>query len=281
MLSWQSIYHYVKVLGVTGGTLYLVLMSMVYLRQSSLVYNPTHPTREIVHTPAERALAYETVMLHTKDNVQLQGWFVPQMQSPYVVLIFHGNAGNISHRLDTLEIFHRLGVSSFIFDYRGYGQSSGEISEQGTYVDAQAAWQYLTQQKGYRPEQIVIFGRSLGGGVASYLAQQRDAAAVILESTFTSIPDRGAELYPWLPIRWLANIEYNNLANVEKISSPLLLMHSPDDEVIPYTHGRRLFQAANAPKQFFQLVGSHNQGFRITEGYLAALEGFLRQYLAP
>jgi fermentation-respiration switch protein FrsA (DUF1100 family) len=203
---------------------------------------------------------------------------VPARQERGVILFFHGNAGNISHRLDTLEIFHTLGLSTFIIDYRGYGQSEGRPSEQGTYLDAEAAWRYLVEQRQVPPERMIIFGRSLGGAVAAWLAQAHPPRALILESTFTSLPDMAATYLPFLPVRSLARFDYNTLARLPDIHCPVLVVHSPDDEVVPYSHGRQLFEAASEPKEFLELRGGHNEGFLISDNYQAGLEAFIARY---
>ncbi|MCP4378036.1 MAG: alpha/beta hydrolase, partial [bacterium] len=160
--------------------------------------------------------------------------------------------------------------------YRGYGQSEGSPSEQGTYRDAEAAWTYLTRKRKIDASKIVLFGRSLGGAVAAWLAVEKHSAGVILESTFTSVPDRGAELYKYLPVRFLARINYNTLGRIDKLRCPLLVIHSPDDEIIPYHHGQQLFESAKEPKRFLEISGGHNGG-HITSGtlYTNALAEFL------
>lgn len=252
----------------------------LYLRQDSMIFLPLIPTRDIVSTPESIGLKFENITLQTADQEKLHAWYIPNSKSKIVILVCHGNAGNISHRLDTLARFHDIGLNVLLFDYRGFGQSSGEPSEQGTYRDAQSGWDFLIS-KGYAPEQIVIFGRSLGGGVATELATRQQPAAVILESTFTSVPDRGAELYPWLPVKLLARTHYDNLAKISRINSPLLVLHSPVDELIPFHHGQRLYQVANSPKAFYVLSGDHNNGWRFQNGYNQAITIFLRQHLSP
>lgn len=240
-----------------------------------MIFLPDMPTRQIVSTPDKSlGLAFDDVTLTTEDQVQLHAWFIPHSRSRSVVLVCHGNAGNISHRMETIRVFHRLGQNVLIFDYRGYGQSNGEISELGTYQDAQAAWTWL-REKGFAPEQIIVFGRSLGGGVATELAFRQPVGGLILESSFTSIADMGAELYPWLPIRWLTRTRYDNLSRISQISSPLLIIHSEDDELVPFHHSQRLFERASSPKYFYRLNGDHNNGFRLSPGYEDALRDFL------
>jgi uncharacterized protein len=256
---------------------YLLLVLMLAILQSRLVY---FPTRALEATPAQAGLAYEDVWLTTEDGVRLHGWWVPAEDALGTVLFFHGNAGNISHRLASLLTFHRLGYATLIFDYRGYGRSESSPSEEGTYRDADAAWRHLVEERGIAPERIALFGRSLGGAVAAALAEKETPGAIILESTFTSIPDLGAELYPFLPVRLLARIRYETLARVPRITAPLLVVHSRDDEIIPFRHGRRIWEAAREPKQFLEISGGHNDGF-FTAGpmYEQGIGGFLARHI--
>jgi pimeloyl-ACP methyl ester carboxylesterase len=233
-------------------------------------------------------LKFEDVQLTTKDNVNLAAWFVPAKDNDQidkgVILFCHGNGGNISNRISYLPIFRDLGLSTFLFDYRGYGKSEGKPSEEGTYADVEAAWQYLTQERQIPPQKIIIYGESLGGAIASYLAQkisQQDsknsAGGLILASTFTSISDRAAELYPFMPIRFLSRFSYNSIDRLPIIKIPILVIHSIDDEIIPFHHGDRNFQVANQPKKLVTLRGDHNGGFLDSlETYRNGLKEFIQ-----
>ena len=248
---------------------YIGLAIVLYLGQSNLVYRPS---QELIETPATLGLKFEDIQITTKDNVNLDAWFVPAKDKDQigkgVILFCHGNGGNIGDRVSYLPIFRDLGLSTFLFDYRGYGKSGGKPTEEGTYNDVESAWQYLTQEKQIPPKKIIIYGESLGGAIASYLAQkisQQDnknaASGLILASTFTSISDRASELYPFLPIRLLSRFSYNSRDRLPNIKIPVLIMHSIDDEIIPFHHGDRNFQAANQPKKLVKLRGDHNSGF--------------------
>ena len=193
-----------------------------------------------------------------------------------MVLFCHGNAGNMSHRLESIRVFHRLGLSTLIFDYRGYGQSEGKPTEQGTYLDAEAAWRYLVQRQEVDPAEVFVFGRSLGGAIAAWLARGHTPKALIMESTFTSVPDIAAHLYPYLPVRLLSRFHYNAVDYVRQVNCPVLIVHSRDDEMIPFSHGRRLFETANEPKEFLEIRGSHNEGFMTSaDRYEEGLASFL------
>mgnify|MGYP000089750498 CR=1 FL=1 len=235
---------------------YAGLCAYVFVRQSSYVY---YPTREVACTPAVYHLDYERVVLPTRDKEALVAWYVPAADHGAKTLLFcHGNAGNIGDRVDAVKSFHDLGFNVFVFDYRGFGESTGRPTERGTYLDALAAWEYLTAERGERPENIIVLGRSLGGAVAAWLAERVRPGALILEGAFTSAPDMAARMFPYLPARWLCRYRYNTLARLPKIQCPILVIHSRFDEIVPYEHGRRLFAAAGEPKRFLELQGDHN-----------------------
>jgi hypothetical protein len=261
---------------------YLGLLALIYFRQSSLLFLP-EIDRELRASPADIGLPFTPLKLATADGETLDGWFVPadsRRQARSLVLFFHGNAGNIGHRLDYLRMFHELGLATMIIDYRGYGRSTGTPSEQGTQLDAEAAWRHATQALGVPAKNIVVFGESLGGAVAAQLAAANPPGALVLASTFTSVPDLGAELYPLLPVRLLARIRYDSLAQLARIDCPLLVIHSRNDDIILFAHGQRLFAAAREPKQFLEIAGGHNEGFVFGRAdWTRQLDGFLRQAL--
>ena len=259
---------------------YAVLAAALFFYQPKLLYFPDMPTRQIQATPEDAGLDFDAVTLTTSDNEQLDAWFVPADPARGALLFCHGNAGNNSHRLDSIRLFNQLGLSVLIFDYRGYGQSTGRPTEKGTYRDADAAWQYLVEQRGIPPQRIILFGRSLGASIAAELATRQSAAGVMLESAFTSVPDVGAKFYPWLPVRWMSRYQYNTRKQLAGIHSPVLIVHSRDDEIISYANGEQLFAAANEPKQFLELRGGHNDGFMVSgESYVRGLEVFLNTVL--
>ncbi|MEZ5562229.1 MAG: alpha/beta hydrolase [Gammaproteobacteria bacterium] len=257
---------------------YGCVLGLLLLFQDRLVYFP-QIGRELWLDPREHGLEHTALTLATVDGEKLDAWFFPAGQADAVVLILHGNAGNMSHRVDTVAMFHRMGYSVLIFDYRGYGRSTGRPSETGLYHDAMAAWDHLTRQRGFPPGQIILFGESLGGAVAAWLAARERPAALILSSVFTSAPDLAAELYPWLPTRWLLRVRYDTRAALVQLQCPVLIAHSPDDDIIPFGHGQRLLEAASEPKTFLQLAGSHNEGFIFMRpAWVAALDDFLRRH---
>lgn len=258
-------------LALMGVAAYALLVAFLYLTQDRMFF---FPTSTLVTTPDRHGLVYEDVELTAGDGVQLHGWFVPAPRARATLLFFHGNGGNISHRIDSLQIFRELDLSVFILSYRGYGRSAGRPSEAGMRHDATAAWRYLREQRGIPASGIVVFGRSLGAAVAVDLAVRETPGAVILESPFTSAADLGAEVYPWLPVRRLIRHRFEVLGPAQQITAPLLVVHSRDDEIIPVHHGRRVAAAAGAP--LLELRGGHNDAFvRSREDYLRGLQEFL------
>lgn len=263
-----------------GLLVYLGLLALIYFKQDALVFQSAMD-RGFHATPASIGLGFDPLTLTTPDGETLDGWHVPATpgtRTRGLVIIFHGNAGNISHRLDYLRMFHDLGYASLIIDYRGYGRSSGRPSEEGSYMDADTTWRHATQALGYPAGRIVVFGESLGGAVATQLAAIRQPAALVLASTFTSVPDLGAEIYPWLPIRLLARIRYDSRDRLPHLNSPVLVIHSRNDDIIPFAHGQRLFEMARAPKQFLEIQGGHNDGFVFGRSeWVQQLDLFLKQ----
>ena len=262
-----------KLIGLLLSCLFIVLMLRWF--EHSQVY---HPDRVLTATGAELGRPFEDVWFKASDGIELNGWFFPaNTNSPrarLAMLVCHGNAGNIGDRLDTCAALLATGVSVFLLDYRGYGRSQGRPSEEGTYRDVQAAYQWL-RQKGFPGTNIIAFGESLGGGVATELAVRETVGGLVLQSTFTSIPDIGAELFPWLPVRWIAKIRYDTHAKLPRLNIPVLVMHSRVDEIIPLHHGQKNFAAASQPKLFWELNAGHNDALDDREHFIAGLEQFL------
>ena len=224
----------------------------------------------------------EDVALTARDGCRLRGWFFPAqkgaLRSELVFLLFHGNAGNICNRLGFYAAWLGLGVNVFSFDYRGYGESEGIPSEEGTYLDGEAAHAWLLA-RGFAPQNIIALGKSLGGGIASELALRAPIGALILQSTFTSIANIGGDLFPFLPVRWLNRIKYDTVQKVPRIHRPVLIMHSRDDKLIRFRHAEQNFTAANEPKMLWEIDGGHNDVLLDGRaGYLEGLEKFLQRY---
>ncbi len=266
---------------------YVLLTLFLLWREPSMIY---FPDSDIATTPNKLGFQYEEVWLTTADGVKIQTWFLPAgTTNTPVVLFFHGNGGNLSHRFEKLNILRNLGVNTFIVSYRGYGQSEGKPNEAGTYADAQAAYTYLTGTRAVPARRIVAYGESLGAAVAIDLAAKVPVGGVIVEEAFTSVPDMAQRMFPFLPVRWLVRNRYDSLSKIAGIRAPLLAFHSRDDEVTAFVFGQRLFAAAREPEpkqsgdaarrpcgnRFVELTGNHNDAFLTSvETYTTALREF-------
>lgn len=254
-------------LGYAAIGIYLVLM------ERRLLFKPA---RTIVVTPSKLGVHFEDILITSAGGEKLHAWFVPAAANSKVILFCHGNNGNIGECLDTLSILHRLGYSTLLFDYRGYGKSSGVPTEQGVCQDALSVWQYLCAVRGFAADQIVVFGRSMGAAVATYLATQVTPRALVLESPFLSLPELGQHMYPYVPVRWLARIKFDNYARINQVHCPTLFIHSRDDELIPLRHGRQLYERYQGTKTFLEIRGRHADGYLSTgELYVSSLRDFL------
>jgi fermentation-respiration switch protein FrsA (DUF1100 family) len=253
---------------------YSVLGWTLYFMQPTFLYGPV---REVSYTPGELGLDFESVVFKSSDGLQLSGWYIPAKNSKFTMLFCHGNGGNIMHRLDSINIFYNLGLNCFIFDYRGYGNSEGKPDEEGTYLDVMAAYKWLREEKKISANNIIVFGRSLGGSVAAQLASKVEVEALIIESAFTSYVEIGKKFYPYMPVRWFARFGYRTIDYVKDVNCPVMIIHSRGDEIIPFEFGLELYEAANEPKEFVEIFGSHNDGFLVSsEIYKGAWSKWLR-----
>ena len=267
----------VLVSGYTGAVGYLKMNERAFI---------FYPSERSVASPASRfALREKRVTYASTDGVTLSAWIVPAAAaSDTWLLICHGNLGSIGYggRPEFYASMRDLGINLFAFDYRGFGESTGVPDERGLYDDATASYQYLIRSLGVPPERLVLFGHSLGSGVAIELASRVPAAGLIVEGAYTSVVDRGQELYPFFPIRLIATQRFPSFDRIRLVDMPKLFLHSPDDAVIPYAHGRRLFEAARAPKQFVDVRGGHDDAYRIDKAvYYGAVAEFLREMTSP
>jgi fermentation-respiration switch protein FrsA (DUF1100 family) len=252
----------------------IATIPMIRAFEHHQLYRPNH---QQLGTPQAYHLAYEDIWFESGDGAKLHGWWIPSnhVRAP-ILLLCHGQGGNISDRLNKVVRWHRLGASVFLFDYRGYGRSSGNPSEKGLYQDVEAAYDMIHRRE--PKARLFIYGASLGGGVATELAVHEHDAGLILEDTFTSIQDMARHRYPRLPLDWLVSERYDNLSKIDHIDSPILIFHSIDDEVVPYEMGRRLYEKALTPKRFVTLRGSHDAAFAVSApAYDAALTKFLSE----
>ena len=241
---------------------YVGLILILYFKQPSFTFQPT---RELTYNPGDINLEYEKVQLKTSDNVILSAWYIPAKDAKFTLLFCHGNGGNMSDRIASINIFNGLGVNCLIFDYRGYGASGGKPTEKGLYIDAQTAYDWLINEKKIPPENIIIYGQSLGGSAAAYLASNVKAKGLIIESCFTSFADIAKKYYPYMPIKLLAKYSFKTSEYLKKVECPVLIIHSKNDEIVPFEFGLRLYKEAKEPKKFIEISGGHNDGFMRSE----------------
>jgi len=221
------------------------------------------PDRTLHATPADAHLPYHDIEFAATDGTRLHGWLLEGYPENPLVLICHGNAGNIGDRVEMLRFLHGLGLAVFIFDYRGYGRSAGSTSEEGTYADARGALAWLAQQ-GWSTDRLIYFGRSLGAGVALQLAIEQPPAALVLETPFTSVAAMGRHHYPllFLLAGWLLDARYDNLAKIGGLRTPLQIIHGDSDEIVPLAMARELERKAPQPKRLSVIPGAgHNDLF--------------------
>ena len=256
---------------------------ILYLMQPVFLYSLV---REVTYTPDDLGLDFESVVFKTSDGLRLTGWYIPaplevrneaasvqlgdallsgpSENSQPTILFCHGNGGNMMHCLDSINIFYNLGLNCFIFDYRGYGNSEGKPGEEGTYLDAATAYKWLTEEKKVSPDDIIVFGRSLGGTIAAQLAGKVEVLALIIESSFTSYVDIGKKFYPYMPVRWFASFSYRTIDYIKQAHCPVMIIHSRNDEIVPFEFSLELYEAANEPKELIEIFGSHNDGFLVS-----------------
>ena len=249
---------------------YVLFCLGIFFWQKNFIFFPTKNLRK-----SPKDLQIEDVYFLSSENIRLHGWFL-DLKSDKTVLFFHGNAGNVSDRTAQMQIFHELGLSALIFDYRGYGISEGKIKkEEDLYDDATAALNFLVNEKSIPPDRLIIWGRSLGGAIAIDLAAKKDFPYIVIESTFTSMDEMAKMQFPFLPIKLLTKFNFDSLKKVPHIKSKTLIIHSPTDEMIPFEFGKTLFENLPSQKEFLQIDGSHNSGFiQSKEKYMSKLEEF-------
>jgi len=237
---------------------YVLVCVYIYLAQHKMIY---YPTDDVAVLPEEVKLDYEEFFINAGQKDTICAWFFPKevnYLTNMTVLFADGNAGNMSYRLETVLFLNKLGANVLMFDYRGYWKSSGKPSETATYEDAMACYNWMIEVKEIKPENIVLFGRSLGGAIMIDLAAKVKCAGLIVESSFTSAPEVATEIFPFFPVRYLSKYKYDSLKKIKNINCPLLVTHSPEDDIIPFRMGQMLFDEAKEPKQFVLLSGGHN-----------------------
>ncbi|NTV29564.1 MAG: alpha/beta hydrolase [Candidatus Omnitrophica bacterium] len=245
-----------------------------YLEKTALFY----PSQDMHASPADAGLAFEDVWFRAEDGVKLHGWFIPGDNARRNMLYFHGNAGNISDRVEKMAFFRSLGFNVFVFDYRGYGLSEGRPDETGIFRDGRAAFDHIASRADVGRLPTVLYGASVGGAVSIDVASLRRPAALITEATFTNAKDVARIYYPFVP-GFMISLKFESDRKITAISCPKLMLHSRTDEIIPYRLGRRLFEKAAEPKEFLEVRGGHNDNvFQSMDMVREAMARFLGKY---
>lgn len=235
------------------------------------------PSRKFYATPRDIGLPYEDVFFLSEGGVPLNGWLVRNPRARATVLFFHGNAGNISNRMDKIALFYKMGLNVFIIDYRGYGKSEGRSSEEGMYRDAEAAYDFLMKKSGLEKTALIIYGESLGGAAAVDLASRHPSAALIADSTFSSARDMARAMLPIVP-SFMISLRLDSVSKIGQVTAPKLFIHSPYDEIVPFRLAKKLFNAATEPKEFLKIDGDHNAGYSLDyQTYRDGIAAFLRK----
>ena len=259
-----------------GATLFLMLS------ERRLIY---YPEATVDVTPKALGLPFEEVNLEVEPGVKLHGWFIKADREPSsaTILFSHGNAGNIADRLDRVRSFRDLGADFLLYDYRGYGRSTGDPDEEGTYRDGRAAYDYLIKTRGIDPARLILMGESLGCAISTQLAIERKAAGLVVEAPFASVPRMASAIYPFLPVRFFVRTRYDNVGKIPQLKMPLLVIQGSKDEVIPVAQGKMVFDAAPEPKRYLSIEGAHHNDVYLIggEGYRRVLAEFIARVVAP
>jgi fermentation-respiration switch protein FrsA (DUF1100 family) len=269
-------------LSTLAGLVGVMVLFVVLLTgcENYIIYQPSKYPEGLWDT-SNMPLPIQDVWFKAEDGVKLHGWYVPSEEAVATLLFFHGNAGNITHRLENIFLLHHLKLNVFIFDYRGFGRSEGDPDEEDILLDSQAAYDTVVAQPGVSLTSLFIFGRSLGGPFASYTAAKNPAAGLILESTFTNAVDMADRMLPIFP-GWMVSSELDTLRRVSKLNLPKLFIHGTRDNMIPFTMGRELYKAAAEPKEFYSIVGAgHNNTWQVGgKEYFDTLKAFITRTVA-
>ena len=261
---------------VIGATLFLVIF------EKHFIY---YPAAAVDLTPKALGLPFDEVLIDVEPGVKIHGWFIKAATEPSVatVLFSHGNAGNIADRIDRVQSLRSLGLDFLLYDYRGYGKSTGDTDEEGTYRDGRAAYDYLVKSRQIDPGHIVLMGESLGCAVSIQVALERKAAGLVIEAPFASIAHMANAVYPFLPLGSFIRTRYENVKKIPQLKMPLMVIQGTKDEVIPVAQGRMVFDAAPEPKRYLAIEGAHHNDVYLIggEGYRRALGEFIRQVSAP
>ena len=264
--------------------IHLILLILVFIVLSCVFFPQIenffifYPDRRLEFQPADWHLSFEDIYFEAEDKTRLHGWFFPQKENAPLILFCHGNAGNICHRLENVKLLLDQGLQVFIFDYRGYGKSRGRPSESGIYMDGLAAYDFLISQKNMSADEIILFGRSLGAAVAIEIALTRKVRSLITESAFTSTKEMARTMLLFMPFSFFLPSHYNNLEKITRINVPKLIIHGEEDEIVPFSMGRKLYENAQAPKYFYPVKDAgHNDTYVLGDKqYFDTLTAFVR-----
>ncbi|MCX7829985.1 MAG: alpha/beta hydrolase [Acidobacteria bacterium] len=253
---------------------YIVLCFYLYFNQDAYIF---FPERTITAIPKTFGMNYEDLFLEAGGEAKINVWHIPN-EKRQLIIHCNGNGGNMSDRVEKYALLYSMGFSVIGFDYRGYGKSSGTPSEKGFYEDLRKVVSFA-EQKGYNKENIILYGESIGGGVALQIATESRFCALVLESTFTSLDEMARIYYKLFPTKLLLKYRFNNSEKINKINCPVAIMHSQEDEIVPYFMGKKLFEKANEPKIFIELKKGHNDGgIIICPESAKELNNFLHKY---
>jgi fermentation-respiration switch protein FrsA (DUF1100 family) len=281
MSIWKKKMSFISTIGILLIAL-VFFAGMLVACERQLIYHPM-PYPQGYWEPETMSVSVEDVHFQAEDGIHLHGWYVPSPDARATLLWFHGNAGNITHRLQNIKMLEPLKLNIFIFDYRGYGKSKGQPNEKGIYMDSQAAYDFLMQEKKTPPEKLILFGRSLGGVFAVDVATKNPAAGLILESVFTTAQDMAKAMFPILPIGWALSSKLDNVNRVSKLKLPKLFLHGDRDSVVPFELGRQVFSAAAEPKEFYEIkdAGHNDTIFAGGTRYFATIDKFISRVVHP
>jgi len=255
----------------------IALAFLLVIAEEKIVYHPIkYPGGLWNHEMY--GVQVEDVYFESIDGVKLHAWFIPAKKPVATWLWYHGNAGNLSHRLENILELIPLNLNIFIFDYRGYGKSEGKPNEKGFYLDSQAAYDYLKLKKNIDPNELFLFGRSLGGACAIQVASKNKAAGLVVESVFTSVRDMADIMFSFFPLKFLLRSNYNSIETISLVNMPKMFIHGTDDEIIPVSMGRKLFEVSEEPKIFYEIKGAgHNDTYQVGgQDYLDKIGRFVK-----
>lgn len=249
----RKVIFIIKLLALVVVCIFLFLLYL-FFNQESIIFVPS---KQYYTPPAGSGV--KEISIETADNEELVAWWTSDKENKNTIIFFHGNGGNLSYLLSRINLFKKMGYNTLMIDYRGYGDSTGEIDEEkDLYMDARAAYAHVSQKKDIPEENIILWGKSLGGVPAIYLARNKDIKALVCESTFYSAAKMGQRMYPYLPIKPFLRYKFKNYERIKDVKAPILIMHSKQDEVIPFRDGEKLYQIASEPKKFIPLKGTHD-----------------------